>query len=326
MKNRFLYIATALALTVSLTACGGADTPAETPAPTETPVPTALPQPSLEPVSGSDISLPEVIDRSLPKTAEVTKDTAFPLIMADGGTVKADLDGDGTAEEVSVSAYKEGRDIWLLGSLTVNGTELVDELYALGYSGYSPDSGCFAITDLTPGDGKLEIALQDLGASDDYTTTFLRWDGDKLSVLGTVEGLVYSVYSDCGDISFDGKGGLTTYMRLKNLQTWYADVTWTEENGRLCVEEQDVYPSRGENAADTLVPMTLYASKDLSSAKTDVPAGETLVFKGSDNGEWVLVSCKDKDLWLHLASGYAVESGDELVYSWDAFDGLILAD
>lgn len=326
MKKRFIYIAAALSLSLSLAACGSTATPASTPAPADTPELTTLPQPSLDPVSGSDITLPDVIDRNLPKSAEVTNDTAFPLIMADGGIVKADLDGDGKAEEVSVSAYKDGRDVWLLGSLTINGEDFASEVYDLGYAGYSPDSACFAITDIVSGDGLLEIAVQDLGPSDDYTTTFFRYDGSRLHLLGTVEGLIYSSYTGLGDVGFDGSGSISTYMRLGVLQTWYANVTWSEDGGALYLEDSDVYMAVAENQAKTLVPLTLYASNDLGSAKTEISAGEELTFKGSDNSEWVLVSFKGGDMWLHLASSYSVESGGEQIYSWEAFDGLSMAD
>ena len=330
MKKRFLYILLALCLTLSLCACGGGSSgPAET-APAETDAAqTASPEPTQStgdgPATDSDITLDA--EKNPPADVTVDGSTKFPLLVENGGRVFADLDGDGKNEEIRLLSRASGRDEWLFGSFTVNGHEYADEIYEMGFSGYDPDEYYYAITDIDKSDGHLEIAIQDVGPSSDYSTSFFDWDGTTVSYLGTVEGLIYYKQTDSGEIKFNGGGTISTTMRFKVLQTWWGDVTWRLENGVLRLDKQSVYRAVSENTIKTTMDVTLYTAQSLDSAKLTAPAGTALTVTACDNETWVKAADKDgAERWIYLENGYAVDSNGQQQYCWDAFDGLIMAD
>lgn len=333
MTKRFLYILMAAVLLLSLCACGGDKTPAETAEPSASPdtVPeTDAPEISAGPATGSDI--PVAGESNPPEAVTVDQSTVFPLLVGDGGTVFADLNGDGQNEEIRLLSRSSGRDEWLFGSFMINGHEYADEIYEQGFSGYDPDEGYYAITDIDKADGRLEIALQDVGPSSDYTTSFFAWDGTELDYLGTVEGLIFyspelSEPISFGEVKLDGAGKISTTMRFKVLQTWWGEVEWKLENGELALCEQNVYNAVSENTITTKLEVTAYASQSLDSAKTSLPAGTELTVKACDNEAWVKATdSTGAERWIYLEKGYVVESAGQQQYCWDAFDGLNMAD
>ena len=278
------------------------------------------------PATGSDINTGEDIGE-VPDDVETDENTEYPLLIGDGGTVFADLDGDGKQEEICLKSSVEGRDVWLFGSFEINGEEFADAIYELGFTGTTP-ADTYAITDIDESDGKLEVAIQDLGPSSDLTTSFFRYENGELSYLGTVSGMIDEEEAGSQKVSFDGAGKVGAVMRLSTLQTWFAPVEYTiDDSGKLQLVEQELYTSSSTNEITTLVEINVYASADTASAATALPAGTKLTVKGTDNSEWVLAEREDgSECWINLVGGYAVQTGTEYTYCWDVFDGLILAD
>lgn len=148
-----------------------------------------------------------------------------------GETVRADLDGDGKRETLTIATkvlqQKDGQSQWketVLSSVKINGKEFLKKSDREGSSLnvpnvvlYTPESEHYFLADLNAKDGKLEIGLLDYGPSYDLTTTYLRYEKGHLISLGTVPG-----FPDQDSSSLDGKGNVTTPGRLSLLQNWQA--------------------------------------------------------------------------------------------------------
>lgn len=107
-----------------------------------------------------------------------------------GETVRADLDGDGKRETLTIATkvlqQKDGQSQWketVLSSVKINGKEFLKKSDREGSSLnvpnvvlYTPESEHYFLADLNAKDGKLEIGLLDYGPSYDLTTTYLRYE------------------------------------------------------------------------------------------------------------------------------------------------------
>ncbi len=248
--------------------------------------------------------------------------------LAIGESAYADLNGDGEAESLR---------LWLVGDddggslvrLSINGADVSDALYALvGYID-CPDDSFWAITDIDANDGKLEIAIQDWGPSDDLTTRFLRFDGSALTDLGAVEGFLFHT-DGAGDVKILGDGTVFSYMRLSVMQTWWAFVNYTVgADGKLAPVPQDFYTSTFANQQTTL-QHAVYAHETPDPFKPSytLPAGTTAQIIGTDNVQWVKLLLADgRECWVQLVGyGFQVETPDGLLYTSEVFSDLLMAD
>ena len=322
MKKFSAFMLTFVMLLCGAT-CGESREPTETPAPSA--APTESTAPTGEPASGSDITH-TLAPGEKPEDVKTDDTTEYPLLVSDGGTVYADLDGDGKQEKICLASAKEGRDAWLFGSFEINGHDYADEIYTLGYSGYDPDPDYYAITDIDPEDGCLEIAIQDLGPSDDFSTGFFRYDGESLSFLGTVEGVIRYGGQD-GSVKFTEPGVIQSQLRLSVFQTWWATASWRLADGKLTLEEKELYGNEYPNEITALADFDAYSAQDASLTPETMKAGTKLIVLGTDNSEWVLTEGEDRaQVWLYIPQGYYICSGGEYKYCWEVFDGLIMAD
>ena len=330
-----------LSLLLTLCACGKKETPpAETPAPTEEPAP-AEPTPDAEPAhaaSGSDLTpasrpasgsdlRPEVIPSSA-SDLKPERDSLYPVIVPIGNSIMADLDQDGTAEEVLVDVVKN-EDGTTGVVLTINGEDCSDGLRGDAYVQLDdPDPFFYAITDLYDGDPSLEIAIQDWGPSDDFFTNFYRYyDGSAYSI-GGVPGMIRSTFGD-GSITFDGNGNIFTDLRLNVLQTWYARVTYVLNNAEfLELEPAELY--QAIHPTDVTLLTDLFACDGKGGDEFTVQAGVKMTVEATDNREWLYCSSRTEDwaLWFHLnpANPFEIETPDGFVSVSDALDGLLFAD
>lgn len=251
------------------------------------------------------------------------------LLVAVGETAFADLDGDGTDNAVRVWLEKDTEyGYWYVARLSIDGTEYTDELYALrgGDQFDAPDEYWWAITDLDTGDGRLEIAIQDWGPSDDLTTSFFRFDGKALSYLGAPEGFLF-FQNGAATMTVNGNGTLRSELRLSVLQTWWTMVDYAVgSDGLLAPVPQEFYTSTFANQQITLKE-ALYAYDTPDGTRSVLPAGTAAQLVGTDNAEWIkLILTDGSDAWLHLIDGYQLAGPDGNVYSWEALDGLLMAD
>lgn len=292
----------ALALILSGCAASGAaqSSAAATPTPAETrPVPTESPAPRPQ----------------------------YPLVAETGATVLADLDGDGADEEISYDPGAGGdHELHLL----INGKDYGPSLYDQGFTSDSLEPKYFCITDLDTSDKALEVAVMDYGPSDDYITSFVRWGVGGVAFMGSVSGMAASSIREGSDLTFHGDGTVGSYVRLSVLQTWFAGASWQlSPKGGFGLVPADLYYSLYESAGVTLVPLPLYAERDPSARKTELPGGTAISFTSTDNKSWVGVKLSDgTEGWVRLkdGDGFQVETSDGYVFSTEAFDGLSMAD
>lgn len=326
MKKTAAAILAALLLMTS--ACGnagassgGADSrdaaasAAESAAPTD-----AAPSPEIS-------AAPSPTPSARPTVQPAANGVKYPLDVKCGEKVSADLDGDGEKDTICyVPESGDADKYWRIGSLTVNGTDFTDDIYGQGFHSDTPDADWYALTDLDKGDGLLEIAVQDWGPSDDCITSFFRYDGAHLRYIGCVSGLVRGQDGD-SDLTFYGDGTVGSYTRLAVFQTWFSQVVWAPDGNGFSVVPQDVYYSKQTYAVTAAKDLAVYAEADESSPRTTLSSGAGFTVIGTDNSRWVL--CRDgagAEFWLHLdEDGFMTETADGS-YSWEAVDGLCMAD
>lgn len=300
---------------LALSACGAAPS-AQTEAPTQTAAATA--EPSAEP---TEAPTPE------PTSGE---ESPYPILVKLNEIVTVDMNGDGLEEEVYYNAVTLDSGVYEIDqTLTIDGVAYLEDLDAAGFYMDNPHE-YYAITDIDASDGVLELALMDLGASDDYQTSFFRYDGRNLTYIGSVSGLIKENAVVGSSVTFDGKGKISTYVRLNVFQTWFAAVNYTVgDDGKLALVPQETYLALNETDVTVLSDIAGYAKADASSEMTVIAAGEKLAILGTDNSEWVLArNSAAESVWLHISDGsYSIETGDGgSAYAWDVLDGLVLAD
>lgn len=256
-----------------------------------------------------------------------------------------DLDGDGTEEALLVNPDASGR---LLSSF-INGVDYTGILYdesdieaaRLGRgTSANPDLENYMIVDLDLTDGYKELAFMDYGPSDDYTTSFYRYENGTLRHLGTVEGLITYDSMNMGFV-LDGAGRVYTTMRLHVLQTWWAEVCWElNDEGVLELRPQEVYDAQrfayvtmdGETkTSHTLLKEVLAYDDRVGDSAGILPAGAEITLTGTDNREWVRISTAEgEERWLRLDTSQVypvnVETPKGFVYAGEVIAYLNYAD
>ena len=263
---------------------------------------------------------------SQPTMASELKGGVMPVPM--GRRVAADFNGDGRDETVRVW-LEAPMDSWGFNvHLTIDGTALTDELLTLKPFFDAPDEFFWLVTDVDEADGVLEFALQDWGPSDDLTTHFFRYDGERLSYLGNVEGFFYFEGHDAS-ASVLGGGRVRSELRLSVLQTWWAMTEYAlGADGKFAPVPQDFYTSTATDQQTTL-QCALYGWADRDGQPAVLPAGTTAQIVGTDNVRWVLLRLADgSDCWLKFTqdNGYKLEAPDGEAVCWDALSDLMMAD
>ena len=329
--KRSLPLFLALCLLLALAGCGYSPSDfAERPSRTEAPQQTETPF----------ITEPPQTERGDEPTVDAS---GFPLLLHNRESASADLDGDGTEENIRVNIVPATGSSDAQVQLFRNGYDYQSSLNALGVSIVNPEESWWAITDIDESDGLLEIAIQDQGPSDDYCTHFFRFlNGDHLSYLGAVEGMIRTSWGD-GSIRFDGHGRIHSYIRLQVLQTWYAyaDYVETESGLSYTFREEDYVAEMPELSAFTVThPSHVRLLKDLMAYEWQygywagqgivIPAGTEVDLIACDNSCWIEARCDDENwvLWfmLSLDNPYQILGADGPVDVWDALDGLNFAD
>ena len=263
---------------------------------------------------------------------EVTK---YPLVVKAGTTVTVDLNGDGTQDDVCYELKDDTSGMSYSGKipqLLIDGTDCYKSV-SINQEIYidNPEPDYYCITDIDTTDKMLEIAIMDYGPSDDYMTHFFRCDGTDLKYLGFMSGMIISSFTDKSDLTFNGDGTISSYMRLSVLQTWWANADWKLADNGFEVVPQELYYPMYDDGCDvtTLVEMYAYEKNSASSAKSALPKGTALKIVATDNKEWVLAKTSDgKQYWIHLDSEYgqSVETSAGYLYASEVLSGLIFAD
>lgn len=273
-------------------------------------------------------------DTTTPSTTTTTPAASsgpvYPLQVKAGDTVKADLDGDGTEEEI-VYSVKAGTDA-SQAVLTINGTEFGADLSSQGFTSTAPEADYCCLTDIDSSDKLLEIAVMDAGPSDDHTTAFFHYASGALTYLGSAEGYAMNADGSAADMDFHGFGTVNAIMRLSVLQTWYAKADYRLNGDKLEQALQSLYSPNGEDGTSVTTKLEVagYSDRDATSDKSAIPAGTALTLGSTDNAEWIMATDgDDNEYWLHLdkSDTSKVELNDgTFAAGADALDGLVLAD
>ncbi|MEO6462258.1 MAG: hypothetical protein ABIP29_04220, partial [Candidatus Eisenbacteria bacterium] len=123
-----------------------------------------------------------------------------------GTAVRCDVDGDGVADRILVHG-QGSRGGW--GPF--DDFEVRIGKARLAGSGWGVDS-TFALVDIDRADARLEIAITQQGASDEYETRFFTLDGDSILAMGELPGT--------DEMTIDGSGIVRTMARGRILHTW----------------------------------------------------------------------------------------------------------
>ena len=285
------------------------------------PEPTAVPAPTA-PAAETPSPTPEPVETPSP----------YPLAFAIGEAARADIDGDGAEETVCVSLTEPDEYGYRSPCLSVNGEDLTDALRGFDSAQLAdPDEGYWAITDIDRADGALEIAIQDLGPSDDPFTNFFHYKNGALTYLGGVPGLIRMDSVDT-PLTFPGDGTIEGYLRYAVLQTWFGDASYRLEDGEITRVAEEVYYARQPQTVTVLEPTAARASADETAETITLDIGTELTLLGSDDNAWVLCATPSGKetadaLWLHLRDGFEIETADgSYGYAWSVLDGLLFAD
>ena len=231
----------------------------------------------------------------------------YPMECETGKTVQADLTGDGTLNSIFYHVTETGDDEYSY-QLTIDGVT-----YELGesISMDTPVTDVFYITDIDTTSPGLEIAVLDMGPSDDPVSYFFRYDGEGLSHIGSVGGFPFPE-QHLGKDGFDGYGNITGLGRVDLIETAYVEAYWwyDEEAGELTMQERGWYPY------DTYQPHELYENlpvhryMDLDSESLVIPAQKEVYFTVTDGSEWIRVKGKDGSVgFMQVKDGNVVELG-----------------
>ena len=212
-------------------------------------------------------------------------------------TKNFDLDSDGQPDEIVMIA----RDFTSPDAIADTYEEYELLVNTISYRGYSSDfEPRFTIVDLDNHDRYREIAVSEYGESEDPATTFLKYDGASLDVIGTIPGFYGRRYENelpdgLGSIGIDGSGTISTIKFSSFLMTWSYEEKYRFENGTMLTEiEKELYPLNYE--VTMLSDLTLKKSRTDTSDGITLKKGEVVRLKECDNKKWVSVTNPDGEI------------------------------
>ncbi|MBQ6876681.1 MAG: hypothetical protein IJN46_10685 [Lachnospiraceae bacterium] len=152
-------------------------------------------------------------------------------VFETGKTVVADLDGDGTAERITVKVDLEAS-YYDRMSMQIEDIYFDSEEFNR-ITGYmeGAETKEFYLVDLDVSDQWLEIAFFEYGPSNDPVTTFLRYgDGNVINIGNVPTGPPDEQYVENKGINIPGDGTMTGRARYDIVQTSFVTKTWRVEN------------------------------------------------------------------------------------------------
>ena len=305
-KMHFYVWMTVIALL--FTGCGATD-PVETKE-TDPIMPTATQQPT------------EITDDNRPG-----KEDGFVCSYPLGTTVAYDLNGDGSNEEIAVSAQE-----YADGKLTIGNTSM--EFSAINPTGY------FTIVNVDQSQNILLVGISDYGFSDDDMTALYAYDGTEIVQVGFFEDILGdNSYSKAGAICH-GDGSISARVRMDVLGTWtgmglYRMGEAGLEDHTELYRRMDWEGSITGWEVTTKTELIMYADSVQTSKQVTIPAQTmvrmTGVKKGQrENTHWACfeVDYLNAELWLlteEIDWHTYVCIGEKLQDSEEVFDGFFYA-
>ena len=164
-------------------------------------------------------------------------------------------------------------------------------------------------------DGSTLLLIAEDGISDDFYTSFYRYEEGKLVELGGIPGKVR-------EIKAAGKT-LTASVETVHIQCEPLTLQYTIKNNQIVCQEQEYYEYRG-NTATVLKTLNLYGEKGGSKATKTVGVGEEICILGGDLNEWVQIeiTATGEKGWLKVKDNKCELSDGTMDMTGACMDGL----
>lgn len=243
-----------------------------------------------------------------------------------------DLNGDGSADKIHTTVTKD--DYYMINGVVFDindgsASVKIDNNYTGEDKAYLENPmEKYSVVDLDQSDSYMEIAVGDYGMNDYNITYFFRYDGDKLSYIGSIPNVLESM-----DVELYGNGIVAGTMRMEMVETVRANVYYQLKDGRISLVEQEWYEPDYSYfpeeylSHDVLQDVTVYKENSLQSEKVVLKAGEEDVrFLATDNVEWVKLKTEDGQIYyLHMVQPILIDSDGQEIYATDVFKNILLA-
>ncbi|MCI5492964.1 MAG: hypothetical protein MR425_02415, partial [Lachnospiraceae bacterium] len=255
----------------------------------------------------------------------------FVLSGLVGSTLSVDMNNDENVDAIYYAANYHEDDDTMTCTLTINGTDYSDLLqsddcYLTSGAASSYSMMYYYLVDLDTSDDYIELAIQDMGMSDDLVTYFFRYDGRDLSYVGQINDLF-----DSSTCTADGDGYISANQGMSILESKSITVTYQlTDNGSLELVPQDWYTIHDDatdsqfNSHNILQNVSVYTEADRNSDTVELtPADGPVSFPATDNEHWAIVkTASGKLYYLYLESFSFLESGQDVT---EIFENMFLA-
>ena len=277
----------------------------------------------------SDVTSGEVITESVVHdfNEKPGQQTRYMASHPVGTTVRYDLNGDGTGEDITVVTHE-----FEAGRLTIGEDSI--EIWSCTPTGY------FTVLNVDDSANSLLVGISDYGPSDDPETFFYAYDGASIREVGYLTDILGQNVFGHDSAICHGDGTVTARKRWDVLGTW-SSVGLYEVNGDGIKDITDFYPYIDWDGNFTTwevtskVNLLMYDPGRPDDGAVTVPAGTVLAMTGLRRGEgenlyWVTFDVESMGKTL----GMSVERIDwytcvctdgGFVTSEEAFDGFFYA-
>ncbi|MBD5479929.1 MAG: hypothetical protein HDR14_11685 [Lachnospiraceae bacterium] len=229
----------------------------------------------------------------------------IPLKSQDeyGCSASFDLDLDGKADEIKLTTISPGSDLLMINdaSVEIHPANLFYFFYKLQM--------------IRPDGEELLLLLYDDGPSSDPMTTFYRYRGGTIKIIGSIPCDVW--ISDTGEM----KGS----YRFDAIQTEWAEVTWVYTGEGFEMKEQPYYDYSGDVDLTLLVELPVHSEMSLESEAVTL-APQKVKLLHTDMEHWFYAEGENGvGGWFYVEKKYGMvpEAG---VNVDSVFDGLLYVD
>jgi hypothetical protein len=253
----------------------------------------------------------------------------FVMSAPVGSAMSADLDGDESMDAIYFDAVSDEVTAKMKSTLTINGKDFSPELHRNGrWLSYGATSNCgqqYYLIDLDSSDKYKELAIQDVGESDNQQTYFYRYDGKHLIYLGSIYDLLSNATTNVS-----GDGTVTANLPIHMLETLYAKGSYKLDGNKLSLVPQDWYTidySKFElkyQFHNLLKIVSVYTKPDTHSDKVVLTIDDgPVTFPATDNKHWFEIKTSNGKLYYLYMEDFSTLDSDDDANS--VFDNLFQA-
>jgi hypothetical protein len=236
-----------------------------------------------------------------------------PVKMLLKQELQEDLDGNGELENLKLECDEYSNTFRLsINNLSIagNGNNI---------------RGLIEIIDLNKSDKTKEVAIPEIGPSDDYYTHFYRFDRNSIDYLGTLGGNIEGPFGQ-RTIILNGDGTLTATRRGSILHTWFykTNYKYTSDYSLVEVKPSNSLYSMGNYKVKVIKSIPIYKANKKDKLR-DLKVGEEVLLKYSDDRDVVILETSKKELGYIMFEGFSKLKGTQINTS-EVFEGLCMAD